>query len=135
MVLRLVLLLRGLCLWVNPKVLIKVMGIMVVEVVKVSVIGCEAMLSHVSVARVVARPVELVQIVMRCRSMMAVVGDVLRLVGVGKGVVRLVVIQVPPDGVVVVSLVFEILWVLNEVIIHELLVVWGPAEMFDHLML
>ena len=135
MVLRLVLLLRGLCLWVNPKVLIKVMGIMVVEVVKVSVIGREAMLSHVSVARVVARPVELVQIVMRCRSMMAVVGDVLRLVGVGKGVVRLVVIQVPPDGVVVVSLVFEILWVLNEVIIHELLVVWGPAEMFDHLML
>ena len=135
MVLRLVLLLRGLCLWVNPKVLIKVMGIMVVEVVKVSVIGREAMLSHVSVARVVAWPVELVQIVMRCRSMMAVVGDVLRLVGVGKGVVRLVVIQVPPDGVVVVSLVFEILWVLNEVIIHEFLVVWGPAEMFDHLML
>ena len=135
MVLRLVLLLRGLCLWVNPKVLIKVMGIMVVEVVKVSVIGREAMLSHVSVARVVAWPVELVQIVMRCRSMMAVVGDVLRLVGVGKGVVRLVVIQVPPDGIVVVSLVFEILWVLNEVIIDELLVVWGPAEMFDHLML
>ena len=135
MVLRLVLLLRGLCLWVNPKVLIKVMGIMVVEVVKVSVIGRESMLSHVSVARVVAWPVELVQIVMRCRSMMAVVGDVLRLVGVGKGVVRLVVIQVPPDGVVVVSLVFEILWVLNEVIIDELLVVWGPAEMFDHLML
>ena len=127
MVLRLVLLLRGLCLWVNPKVLIKVMGIMVVEVVKVSVIGREAMLSHVSVARVVAWPVELVQIVMRCRSMMAVVGDVLRLVGVGKGIVRLVVIQVPPDGIVVVSLVFEILWVLNEVIIDELFVVWGPA--------
>ena len=50
MVFRLVLLLRSFCLGVNPEVLIKVMHLMMVEVIKMSVVSREAMLSHVFVA-------------------------------------------------------------------------------------
>ena len=84
MVLRLVLLFGCCSRWILPKVLIKMMHIvlMVMYLVEVSMGWSEAMVCDILVTSI-SWPVELMQVVMSGRRMVSVVRDILCLVSMG----------------------------------------------------
>ena len=84
MVLRLVLLFGSCSRWILPKVLIKMMHIvlMVMYLVEVSMGWSEAMVCDILVTSI-SWPVELMQVVMSGRRMVSVVRDILCLVSMG----------------------------------------------------
>lgn len=76
-------------------------------------------------------PVKLIEIVVGGRCMVSVVSDVLHLISVRVSIKCIMVfVMVPPDRVVVMGLILEILWVLDEIVVDKLLMI----EWFTHVL-
>ena len=135
MVLRLVLLFGSCSSWILPEVLIEMMHIvlMVMYLVEMSMGWSEAVVCDIFVTSI-SWPVELMQVVMSGRRMVSVVRDILCLVSMGVSIFGRVV-EVPPDSVIVVGLILEVLWVLDEIVVDKFIMIRGCTEMLNQLVL
>ena len=130
------LLLRSLSSWILPKMFVEMMHIMLVKCIKVSMTRCHTMLCDIFMAFMMGGPVKLIEIVVGGRCMVSVVSDVLHLISVRVSVkCIMVVVMVPPDRVVVMSLILEILWVLDEIVVDKLLMIEWFTHVLDQFML